>query len=87
MVVGAVVGRQGNDWSRQDTLPLKTLSCLSRCGGGRHPITLTLTEGAPGCKETGEKRCKSANGTLRGQPKFELPTGASWRAELLAWPR
>ena len=66
MVVGAVVGRQGNDWSRQDISPFEDFELPIALWSGRHPITLTLTEGAPGCKETGGKRCKSANGGFAG---------------------
>jgi hypothetical protein len=66
MVVDAVVGGQGNDWSRQESLPLEELRRLLIGGVGRHPIILTLTEDAAGCKESSGKRCKSANGCLLG---------------------
>jgi hypothetical protein len=62
MVVGAVVGGQGNDWIGQKSLPLQKLKRLLGTGVGRHPIVMTLTEDAAGCKESGGKRCKSANG-------------------------
>jgi hypothetical protein len=34
---------------------------------GEHPNILTLTEEAAGCKESGGKRCKSANGGIEAR--------------------
>jgi hypothetical protein len=64
MIVGAVVGGQGDDWIRQESLPLEKLNRLLGTGVGRHPIVMTLTEDGAGCKESGGRRCKSANGRV-----------------------
>src|SRR5208283_4088382 len=75
MVVDAVVGGQGNDWIRQESLPLEELRRLLNSGVGRHTIILTLTEDAAGCKESGGKRCKSANGEDWGTFKTQTQLG------------
>src|SRR5208283_926287 len=71
----ALFAALSRDDDRRESLPLKKLKRLLGTGVGRHPIVMTLTEEAAGCKESGGKRCKSANGEDWGTFKTQTQLG------------